>query len=209
MIFGQKIWNYYASWYDKLWVQKFVLKPSRNLILKTMTEITSFDTVLDFGCGIGELCRDINDHYPTAKILGIDPSTKMIERAKKETFNDNIRFKSGFVMDLPEKTQYDLIVSTNAFPYVMDKKESLEKIHKLLKPNGRLLLLFANNNNLYDALWLMFVKLSTSKAQYLSVASTKTLLQVCGFSIGRVERINGPFLLPSVYMIEGIANKNL
>jgi len=76
-----------------------------------------------------------------------------------------------------------------------------------LKPNGRLLLLFANNNNLYDAVWLMFVKLTTSKANYLSVSSTQHLLNESGFETGRIQRIESSSFLPSVFMVEGIEGK--
>jgi hypothetical protein len=73
-----------------------------------------------------------------------------------------------------------------------------------LKPNGRLLLLFANRNTLYDAFWLMFVKLTTSKADYLSVSSLHNLLKETGFEIGKTERIDSLFFVPSVFMVEGI-----
>jgi trans-aconitate methyltransferase len=208
MLFGQNIWDFYASWYDKLWVQKYVLKPSRDLILQTLKELPSVSNILDMGCGIGELCADIKKAYPEAKITGIDPSGKMIERAVKDLSDTDIMFQCGFVRDLSDLQQYDIVVSTNAFPYVMDKKETLVKIHKLLNPNGRLLLLFANKNNWYDALWLMIVKLSTSKAQYLSVPATCKMLENSGFKTGKTEKIKGSFFLPSIYMIEGIAIKD-
>lgn len=208
MLFGQTIWDFYASWYDKLWVQKYVLKPSRDLILQTMKGLPPATNILDMGCGIGELCADIKKAFPEAKITGIDPSKKMIERAAQDLRHTDIVFQCGFVRDLSDEPKYDIVVSTNAFPYVMDKKETLEKIHNLLNPNGRLLLLFANQNNWYDALWLMIVKLSTSKAQYLSVPATCKMLENSGFKTVKTERIKSSFFLPSVYMIEGIVIKN-
>jgi hypothetical protein len=85
-----------------------------------------------------------------------------------------------------------------------DKRKFLVDMKMLLKPNGRLLLLFANWNTLYDAFWLMLVKLTTSSAQYPSVSSTHNLLKDSGFEVGKTEPIDSLFFVPSVFMVEGI-----
>ncbi len=208
-MFGPKIWDFYAGWYDKLWVQKFVLTPSRQLILKTISELPKPENILDVGCGIGELCVEISQKYPSAEITGIDPSSKMIERANQSFSSQNIKYICGNPENLPKNQQFDLIVSTNAFPYVEDKPKFLSELKKRLKPGGRILLLFSNKNNFYDACWLAMIKLTTSKAQYLSVKATQQLLEKQGFKIGKTERIDSVFFVPSVYMIEAILPKNL
>ncbi len=201
---NNQIWDYYADWYEKLLAQKFALGPSRRLILKNLTGIPDNLKILDIGCAIGQLCRDIKDIHQSATVTGIDPSGKMIERAQMMSENTGIRFIATEAEKLPENEKFDIIVSTNAFPYVADKKYFLQCVHSLLNPGGRLLLLFANTNNWYDALWLVFVKLTTSKAQYLSVKATQQLLKEQGFIIGKTERIESAFFVPSVYMIEAI-----
>ena len=160
--------------------------------------------ILDVGCGIGELCHSMSRQHPLAVITGIDPSVKMIERAKTKFSGKNIRYICGHPENLPEDQKFDLIVSTNAFPYMPDKPKALLGMKMLLKPNGRLLLLFANRNTWYDALWLMFVKLTTSKADYLSVSSLHNLLKESGFEVGKTEPIESLFFVPSVFMVEGI-----
>lgn len=203
-MFGPKIWDFYAGWYDRLWVQKFVLSPSRHLILKTINELPSPGMILDVGCGIGELCQLISSQYPNAEIVGIDPSSKMIKRAARNFSAKNINYVCGHHDSLPSGQQFDVIVSTNAFPYIPDKNKFLKDIKKQLKTNGRLLLLFANQNNWYDAFWLKIVKLTTSRAQYLSVSDTQSLLKSNGFEIGKTEPIDSLFFIPSVFMVEGI-----
>lgn len=203
-MFGPKIWDFYANRYDRLWVQRFVLAPSRSLIIKTAAELSTPKQILDVGCGIGELCRSMSRQYPLAEITGIDPSVKMIKRAEEKFSGDNIRYICGQPDNLPKGKKFDLIVSTNAFPYMPDKGKFLVDMKMLLKPNGRLFLLFANRNTLYDAIWLMLVKLTTSSAQYPSVSSTQNLLKDSGFEVGKTEPIESLFFVPSVFMIEGI-----
>lgn len=202
-MFGPKIWDYYADRYERLWVQRFVLNPSRRLILKTMRELPASRKILDVGCGIGELCHSMSLQNPLAEITGIDPSVKMVERAKKKFSGNNITYICGHADSLLGDHEFDLIVSTNAFPYMPDKPKAIVVMKTLLKPNGRLLLLFANQNTLYDALWLMFVKLTTSRAQYPSVSSLHNLLKESGFKIGKTESIDSLFFVPSVFMVEG------
>lgn len=203
-MFGRKIWDFYASWYDKLWVQKFVLTPSRALIVKTISHLPPAESILDIGCGIGELCNDLRNKFPETEITGIDPSSKMTARAIQLYAQNDINFMCGLAENLPENKTYDIIVSTHAFPYVADQAVFLQKVKKLLKPDGRILLIFGNKNNFYDACWLRIVKLTTSKAEYLSVGKTAGLLRSCGFKTGQICRIDTAAFVPSVYMIEGI-----
>lgn len=201
-MFGPKIWDFYASWYDKLWVQKIVLSPSRQLIMKTISKLPSPGRILDIGCGIGELSHLMSLQYPTSEIIGIDPSEKMINRAKESFSGNDIKYICGQTNCLPKDEKFDLIVSTHAFPYIQEKRKFLSDTKKMLMPNGRLLLLFTNCNNLYDSLLLIIVKLTTSKAQYLSTTTTQNLLKDCGFKIVSTKAIESLFFVPSVYMIE-------
>jgi 2-polyprenyl-3-methyl-5-hydroxy-6-metoxy-1,4-benzoquinol methylase len=203
-MFGQNIWDHYAGWYEKLWVQRLVLKPSRNLIINTLKELPPANRILDAGCGIGELCNDLINEFSTTIIDGIDPSLKMIERAGQLFAHSNIRFICGNVELVLQDEMYDYVVSTHAFPYIKNKQLFLNKLMSHLNPNGRIFLIFANTNNLYDAIWLNIVKLTTSEARYLSVDQTKQLLIETGFKPGKIQRINSRFFVPSVYLIEGI-----
>ncbi len=201
---NKEIWDSYAGWYEKLLAQKFALGPSRKLILKNLTDIPENAKILDVGCAIGQLCREIKNLHPCAEVTGIDPAEKMIERAR--TFNENseIRYFATELEKLAENEKFDIIVSTNAFPYVLDKKYFLKCVREHLNPGGRLLILFANNNNLYDFIWLVFVKFTTSKAEYLSNKKMSRLLTESNFKIKSIQRIETAFFIPSVHLFECI-----
>ena len=137
----------------------------------------------------------------------MDPSAKMIERAKKESVSGQIDYHNGFLNTLNHGQQFDVIVSTHAFPYMPDKREVLTQLLSKMKPDGRLLLLCANRNNLYDAIWLALVKLTTSTAEYPSVSSIHQMMRDAGYKIGRTQRISSQRFVPSVYMVEGILSE--
>jgi methyltransferase type 12 len=56
----KSIWDFWANYYNKLWVQKYSLKPSRDKVIDIIkkTKIKNGD-LLDMGCGTGQLLEDI------------------------------------------------------------------------------------------------------------------------------------------------------
>ena len=77
-------------------------------------------------------------------------------------------------------------------------------MYRLLRSEGRILIIQGNSNNLYDAIWLFFVKFTTTRARFCSVAELESLIAGAGFEIGLVRSIDKCFFIPSVYLVEGI-----
>src|SRR5660397_238177 len=78
---ASNIWNFWAKRYDRLWVQKYSLRPTRNCILKAIEQDNKEDEnlkVLDLGCGPGQLINILEKKYNNFKITGIDFSEEMI-----------------------------------------------------------------------------------------------------------------------------------
>lgn len=204
----KEIWDYWAPRYEKLWSQHFALGPSRRLIHEHLSEIT-FEPrrILDIGCGVGQLAHELALRWPQAEVLAADYAPAMIDRAKKDYAAPNITHLLGSLEEIPAQSTFDLIVSTNSFPYFPDKKAAADNLFRLLDKNGRLLIVQANNNNFYDSLWLLFVKLTVSKAVYLPVDQLKALLTEVGFDTGAVKPIRTAFFIPSVFLVEGIKGR--
>lgn len=201
----KEIWNFWAPRYEKLWSQYFALGPSRMLIHEHLAELSLRPRhILDIGCGVGQLAFELAARWPEAEIVAADYARGMIERARRDYSAPNIQHIHGSLEDIPRERPFDLIVSTNAFPYFPDKAAAARQLWELLTPQGRVLIVQANNNNFYDALWLIFVKLTVSKSEFLSVKRLQEVLGTAGFSTGTVRRIRTAFFIPSVHLVEGI-----
>lgn len=96
--------------------------------------------IADIACGTGDMCSLLKQLENASSVVGIDPSSGMLELAKKR-FND-VEFKLGYANNLPlEDNSVDLITISYGFRNVVEKDEALAEFKRVLKPDGHLLVL--------------------------------------------------------------------
>jgi len=88
-------------------------------------------TILEVGCGIGDLCWRMNRSWPESIINGIDISPKSIEYANKLFANKKVSFKEGVLTRRSYTTKFDLIILIDVYEHIM--KEQREELHDALK----------------------------------------------------------------------------
>jgi ubiquinone/menaquinone biosynthesis C-methylase UbiE len=95
-------------------------------------------TVLDLGCGAGELCRRISD-LGAKKVTGVDISANMLELAQQEV-PEGVTFQHQAMDDMEFSPEtFNLVVSSLAFHYIENLEELFQKIYQWLKAPGVLL----------------------------------------------------------------------
>jgi demethylmenaquinone methyltransferase/2-methoxy-6-polyprenyl-1,4-benzoquinol methylase len=105
----------------------------------------SIDLILDVACGTGDMCefwdkRAGKSDIKIAKIIGADPSVGMLEQAKEK--NLNAEFVVAEAKSLPfESESVDILSISYGLRNVMDRDEGLREFHRVLKPNGLLVIL--------------------------------------------------------------------
>jgi trans-aconitate 2-methyltransferase len=107
-----------------------------------MLELNGTERVLDIGCGDGRITVEIARRLESGSVLGIDPSTHMIDFAKAHFADPNLAFAVGDAAALPYRGEFDLAVSFNALHWVRDQNAALRGIRAALKPTGRAFLEF-------------------------------------------------------------------
>lgn len=196
-----KVWDYWAGKYESLWVQKYSLSPTRRDIIKEIKKLIKPGTscsILDMGCGTGQLIRDMQNEFRgfDIKYTGVDFSPEMIKISKSNApgsayFNCSVDDFSA------PKESFDIIVCSHSFPYYPNKGVAIDKLCCLLKEDGCLLLAQASANSLYDNIAMFFVKFTTGSAKYLSVKEIQALIQN-KFNLVKVHRIKEKFYMPSI-----------
>jgi len=94
-------------------------------------------TILDLGCGAGGNAKKLAQ-LGAKRVLGIDISTKMIEKAKEENNNPNINYKVMSMNDIDKiDEKFDLVVSSLAIHYIENYDGLCKKVYNLLNPFGK------------------------------------------------------------------------
>ncbi len=198
-----KAWENLAGKYNTLWVQKYSLTPTRKKVMdileNTIDEKRTYN-ILDIGCGTGQLSKQITDRFPNVSCLGIDVAVNMLDIAKN--YNKAAKFKHAGIEDFRTTTQFDIIISTHAFPYFPDQQASIQKINELSTGNPNIILAFGSATTLFDKLIYFFVKFTTSKASYPSISNMKKMIEQSDLSCNCVSFIKERKYMPTIAVFE-------
>ncbi|MBA7639640.1 2-methoxy-6-polyprenyl-1,4-benzoquinol methylase [subsurface metagenome] len=124
------------------------LLPFKLLHRKVLSQLKLYnlkDSLLDVGCGSGNLIIQVAKKYPSLDLIGVDLSSEILELAKKKAvennLNDKIVFKIGSVESLPfPDKSVDFILSTLSLHHWEDPKQAFEEIFRVLTDGGVLLI---------------------------------------------------------------------
>lgn len=101
-------------------------------------------TILDLGCGTGTLTVRLSDLCN--KVIGIDSSQSMIDKAKEQFCN--IEFMVCDAIALPFEKEFDVVFSNAVFHWIDDHDLLLKNIHNVLKTKGILVCEFGAHGNI-------------------------------------------------------------
>ena len=102
-------------------------------------------SVLDLGCGLGALSANLAQRG-AREVLGLDVDPHPIAFATRfipETYPalaDKIQFACRGIETLENSQRFDFVFSKDAFEHILDLKEMVSHIHRLLRPGGRLVI---------------------------------------------------------------------
>jgi ubiquinone/menaquinone biosynthesis C-methylase UbiE len=100
--------------------------------------------VVDVGTGSGVLAIEALDRWPGARVMGIDPSSGMLEMARQRmsrrgTDQTRIAWLEAPAEELPiPDAAVDLVISSFALQLVPDRAAALREAYRVLAPGGRL-----------------------------------------------------------------------
>src|SRR4051794_16925216 len=94
-------------------------------------------TVVDLGCGTGELTVRLHEHSGAATTVGIDSSDAMLSRAEPLARPD-LTFELGDIGELDPAITYDIVFSNAALHWLPDHPSLLRQLAALVKPGGQI-----------------------------------------------------------------------
>jgi ubiquinone/menaquinone biosynthesis C-methylase UbiE len=121
--------------------------PKRFIWAAEMLNLKPSHHVLEIGCGVGMMADVIAGKLESGKLVAIDKSAFMIEKAQ---WRNRKYIAAGTSVFLPvdflkmemEPSSFDIITAFNLNFFRKDPVNILQRVKYFLKPNGRLIIFF-------------------------------------------------------------------
>jgi len=135
--------------YEKYWQGRDYEDQAERIALKKLIprDESSHD-MIEVGCGYGRMATFYHSLF--RKCTLVDPSCKLLDKAK-ENLKDlkNFEFICASAEKIPlEKHSVNFCLMVRVCHHLPDLEPSLQEINRILKPNGFLIIEFANKINL-------------------------------------------------------------
>lgn len=96
-------------------------------------------SIIDVGCGWGELLLRLAACCPGAVAVGIDNDEVLLKRARANATNRSLRDRVTFRVDLTDAEASDIVICIGAEQVFGSLRDALSELHALVRPGGRLL----------------------------------------------------------------------
>jgi ubiquinone/menaquinone biosynthesis C-methylase UbiE len=162
-----------------------------------IANIQDGETILEVAVGTGLTFARVLKQNPSGWNDGVDVTAAMLAKAKEKAAQSgttNFNLQLGDAYDLAfENGRFDILINNYMFDLLpkADFPQVLAEFRRVLKPNGRLLLVnMAKGRHWYNGLWeALYKRKETSMAGCRGVSMT-TPLEANGFSIITHEYIS-------------------
>ena len=154
---------------------------------------------LDVACGTGiSTFALIKKTGGKGEFHGVDISEGMLEVARRSAEArgiKNVRFAKGDAenLDFPDAT-FDVVISNMSLQFFPDKQRALSEMHRVLKPGGRLAILFGAGP-MFQEVWEVLEEVAAGrpehpgfaasigeiKAMHIGLEETEALMEGAGF----------------------------
>lgn len=108
-----------------------------------LIKVRSGLSVLDLGCGTGELALALAEQLPDSLVTGVDSSPQMLEKAKERAC-DRVNFRIGNVESLTG--EWDLLFSHAVLHWVDNHERLIPMLWQRIRPGGQLAVQIPSNH---------------------------------------------------------------
>jgi SAM-dependent methyltransferase len=175
--------------------------------LRAAYGISAGDEVLDIGCGTGLTTREAARAAAPGRVLGVDVSERMLERARQLTGAerlDNVRYELGDAeVHSFEPAAFDVAISRFGVMFFSDPAAAFANIASALRPEARLVLLVWQQHEHNE--WARAIDAALGDAAQApqpgadpfslgDAQATAGILETAGFEGMRFEDVHEPVL---------------
>jgi trans-aconitate 2-methyltransferase len=107
------------------------------------------ETVLDAGCGTGNVTRVLLERLPRGRVIAVDAAPSMVWQAR-ELLPAEVEVCQADLLELRLDEPVDAVLSTATFHWIEDHEQLFANLHALLKPGGRLVAQCGGHGNVAE-----------------------------------------------------------
>jgi trans-aconitate 2-methyltransferase len=107
------------------------------------------ETVLDAGCGTGNVTRVLLERLPRGRVIAVDAAPSMVRQAR-ELLPAAVDVRQADLLQLRLDEPVDAVLSTATFHWIEDHERLFANLHALLKPGGRLVAQCGGHGNVAE-----------------------------------------------------------
>jgi tRNA (uracil-5-)-methyltransferase TRM9 len=115
-------------------------------VLRVIESLHGDESILDLGCGNGELARTLSRRGHHGSYLGLDFSLPLLNEAEREAFAFPVQFMQADLVSsdwehvIARNDMFDIVFSfavLHHIPCIALRLQIIQKIHEHLKPDGK------------------------------------------------------------------------
>jgi trans-aconitate 2-methyltransferase len=112
-------------------------------------ELRGDEVAVDAGCGSGRVTAELADRLPDGRVIAVDGSAAMVEKAE-ERLAERATYLVSDLVELELDEPVDLVFSTATFHWIPDHDALFRRLRAALKPGGRLVAQCGGHGNVAE-----------------------------------------------------------
>lgn len=102
--------------------------------------------IYDLGCGAGNISRLLMERFPRARVIGIDSSEQMLEKARAQSVDGRLSFARGDLAHFEPPMPPAILYSNAAYQWLPGHIDMFPGLMKLLPSGGQLAIQMPRNH---------------------------------------------------------------
>ncbi|HEY4278871.1 MAG TPA: methyltransferase domain-containing protein [Conexibacter sp.] len=132
-------------------------------------ELSGDETVLDLGCGTGRITRALLEQLPDGRVIAVDGSASMAERARAELPADRVEVIHADLLELAIPEPADAAISTATFHWIADHDRLFANVHAALRPGAQFVVQCGGKGNV-DAVLAAITQVTAQREPFGALA---------------------------------------
>jgi trans-aconitate 2-methyltransferase len=122
------------EWDSQLYLRYEEERTQPSLDLASRIPLEAPQEIIDLGCGPGNSTRVLRQRWPDARLVGLDSSPGMIERARQSS--TDIEWQVADIQFWSQPNRFDLVFANASLHWITDHERLMRRLIDSLKPAG-------------------------------------------------------------------------